>query len=132
MRASQDTSVAELFATLATETTTLVRKEFELARAEITHNVSKAVGGIVMLVAGAVVALLGLQALIACAILVGMRWVDPWLSALAVGGALLAVALVLVLIARARLHAGMLTPRRTLATLRQDGAWAREQLHERL
>lgn len=128
----REPTVATLFAELATETTTLVRKEFELARAEISHNVSKAVGGIVLLVVGGLTALLALQALIACVILVLMRWFDPWLAALIVGGALVAVALVLVLVGRARLDPNALKPRRTLATLRQDGAWAREQLNERL
>ncbi len=125
-------SVAELFAELATETTTLVRKEFELARAEIVHNLSKVVGGVVLLIAGGLVALLGIQALLACVILVLLRWFEPWLSALIVGGTVLALGILLVAIGRARLDMRALTPRRTLATLRQDGAWAREQMNERL
>lgn len=132
MRAPDEPSVASLFAELATETTTLVRKEFQLARAEITHNLSKAVGGIVLLVAGGITALLAVQALIACAILALTRWFEPWLAALIVGGALLLIGLALALIGRSRLDPSALTPRRTLATLRQDGAWAREQLNERL
>jgi uncharacterized membrane protein YqjE len=132
MRPPAETSVAELFAELATETTTLVRKEFELARAEITHNLSKAAGGIVLLVVGGVAALLGIQALIACAILVLLRWFEPWQSALIVGGAVLAIGLLLFAIGRARLDMRNFTLRRTMATLRQDGTWAQEQLHERL
>jgi uncharacterized membrane protein YqjE len=132
MGAGPERSVAELFAELATETTTLVRKEFELARAELSHNVSKATSGVVLLVVGALVAMLGLQALIACAILVLTRWVDPWQSALIVGAAALVIAGILVAIGRARLDLRTLTPRRTLATLRRDGAWAKEQLNERI
>jgi hypothetical protein len=132
MRTQEEPSVATLFGELATETTTLVRKEFQLARAEITHNLSKAVGGIVLLVAGGVTALLAVQALIACVILVLMRWFEPWLSALIVGGVLLLIGIVLALVGKSRLDPSKLTPRRTIATLRQDGAWAREQLNERL
>lgn len=132
MQAPDEPSVATLFAELATETTTLVRKEFQLARAEITHNLSKALGGIVLLVAGGVAALLAVQVLIACVVLVLTRWFEPWLSALIVGGALLLIGLVLALVGRSRLKPSTLTPRRTLATLRRDGAWAREQLNERL
>ena len=125
-------SVAELFSELATETTTLVRKEFELARAELSHNVSKATTGVVLLVAGGLAALLGVQALIACAILVLMRWVEPWQSALIVGAVVLVIGSILVLVGKSRLQLSTLTPRRTIATLRQDGLWAKEQLHERI
>lgn len=131
-RAPADASVAELFAALATETTTLVRKEFELARAEISHNVSKAAGGIVLLIAGSIAALLGIQALIACAILVLLRWFEPWLAALIVGGGVLAIGILLFAIGRARLGPSTFTLRRTMASLRDDGTWAREQLNERL
>lgn len=125
-------SIAELLAELAGDTTTLIRKEIELARAELTHNVARMAGGAVTLGVGGVIALLGAQALVACAILVGTRWLDAWLSALAVGGALLLIGIILMLVGRRRLDPRSLTPRRTLSTLRQDRAWAKEQLHERL
>jgi hypothetical protein len=86
----------------------------------------------VLLVVGAITALLGVQALLACAILVLMRWVDAWQAALIVGAIALALGGVLVLVGRARLDLRALTPRRALAALRQDGSWAREQLNERL
>ncbi len=125
-------SVAELFADLANETTFLIRKELELARAEVVRTVSRVTGGAVLLAVGAVVAAMALQALVACLILVGSRWLEPWLAALVVGGALLVIGAILVVIGRQRLALKGLAPRRTIETLRQDGRWAREQLHERL
>jgi hypothetical protein len=131
-RLGEERSLAELFAELASETTTLIRKEFELARAEVVRNASRLTAGAVMLVAGGLVALLGIQALIACAILVLCRWFEPWLAALIIGGGILAIGAILMLVGRQRLALRSLTPRRTIETLRQDRDWAREQLHERL
>ncbi len=125
-------SVAELFAELAGETTTLIRKEFELARAEVVRNTARLTGGAILLVAGGVAALLGVQALVACAILALCRWVEPWLAALIVGGGVLVVGAILMAVGRQRLAHISLTPRRTIETLRQDRAWAKEQLNERL
>ena len=127
-----DRSVAELFSELAGETTTLIRKEFELARAEVVRNTSRLTGSLVMLVVGGLVALLGIQALVACAILALCRWFEPWLAALVIGGGILAIGAILMAIGCYRLTHGSLTPRRTIETLRQDRDWAKEQLHERL
>ncbi len=82
--------------------------------------------------AGGVAALLGVQALVACAILALCRWVEPWLAALIVGGGVLVVGAILMAVGRQRLAHISLTPRRTIETLRQDRAWAKEQLNERL
>jgi uncharacterized membrane protein YqjE len=131
-RLAEDRSIGALFAELADETTSLVRKEIELARAELVQNASRIAGGAITLVVGGLVALLGVQALIACAILALALWVAPWLAALIVGAVILAIGAVMVLVGRRRLDLRSLTPRRTLLTLRRDREWAREQLHERL
>jgi hypothetical protein len=131
-RLAEDRSIGALFAELADETTSLVRKEIELARAELMQNASRIAGGAITLVVGGLVALLGVQALIACAILALALWVAPWLAALIVGAVILAIGGVMALVGRRRLDLRSLTPRRTLLTLRRDREWAREQLHERL
>jgi uncharacterized membrane protein YqjE len=128
----EDRSVAALFAELAGETTTLIRKEFELARAEVARNTARLGGGAVMLIGGVLAALLGIAALVACAILVLSRWLEPWLAALIVGAVTGTLGVVLVTAGWQRLKLRSLAPRRTLETLRQDRDWAREQLHERL
>lgn len=121
-------SVGELFAELAHETTTLVRKELELARAELSQGAARMARGMVSVAVGALLALLGLQALLACAILVLTRWVDAWLAALIVGVVVLAIGAVLMLVGRRRLDVTALTPRRTIATLKDDRGWVKEQV----
>ena len=51
-----------------------------------------------------------------------------WAAALAVGGALLLAGLGLVLKGRHDMAARGLLPQRTLKTLREDAAWAKEQM----
>jgi ABC-type multidrug transport system fused ATPase/permease subunit len=127
-----DRTVGALFAELAGETTTLVRQELELARAEVVRGAATMASGAITVGVGGIVALMGIQVLLACAVLVGMLWLEPWQSALAVGGVVLLIGIVLMLVGRRRLDLRRLTPRRTIETLKQDSAWAKEQLNERL
>lgn len=128
----EDRSVAALIGELASETTILVRKEFELARAELAHNAAGITGGAITLAIGIALVLLAAEALIACAILVLMRWLEPWLAALSVGSGVMVLGAILVAIGRHRFDLRRLTPHRTIATLKRDRDWAKEQLNGRL
>jgi hypothetical protein len=130
--AKEGRSVAGLIGDLAAETSTLVRKEFELARTELAHNAAGITNGAITLAIGLAMIAIAVQALVACAILVGMQWVEPWLAALIVGGAVLLLGIVLTAIGRHRFDLRRLTPRRTIAALKRDRDWAKEQLNGRL
>ena len=52
----------------------------------------------------------------------------PWLAALIVGVGVLLVAGVLLYLGKRWLDAQKLVPRRTLNTLREDGAWIKERV----
>jgi uncharacterized membrane protein YqjE len=87
-----DASVGELVERLSAQVTALVRDEMALATAEMKRKGAQAGVGVGIGGAGAVVALLGLGALTAAAVL-GLATVLPgWLAALIVGVALLALA----------------------------------------
>ena len=87
-----DESVAELVKRAASQTAELVRKEFQLGQVELKDKGRRAGKGVGLLGAAAVVALYGGGALVAAAVLGLATAVEPWLSALIIGIALLVVA----------------------------------------
>jgi xanthine/uracil permease len=122
-------SLGDLFSDLSRETTTLVRKEVQLAKAELTQSATEAARGIGMLVAGGAVAYAGLLFLLLAIVfgLIEAGW-DAWLSALVVGLVVVAIGAVLVLRARESLKPANLAPQKTVETLKEDAAWAKEQI----
>ena len=122
-------SLGDLFSDLSRETTTLVRQEVQLAKAELTQSATEAARGIGMLVAGGAVAYAGLLFLLLAIVfgLIEAGW-DAWLSALVVGLVVVALGAILVLRARESLKPANLAPRRTVETLKEDQEWAKEQI----
>jgi hypothetical protein len=122
-------SLGDLFSDLSRETTTLVRQEVQLAKAELTQSATEAARGIGMLVAGGAVAYAGLLFLLLAIVfgLIEAGW-DAWLSALIVGLVVVAIGAVLVLRARESLKPANLAPQKTVETLKEDAAWAKEQI----
>jgi len=122
-------SLGDLFSDLSRETTTLVRQEVQLAKAELTQSATEAARGIGMLVAGGAVAYAGLLFLLLAIVfgLIEAGW-DAWLSALVVGLVVVAIGAVLVLRARESLKPANLAPQKTVETLKEDAAWAKEQI----
>lgn len=124
-----DRSLGELFAELAQETSTLVRQEVELARAELGQKAGQIGRDIASLVVGGAVAYTGLLAIVAAVIVAlaeaGLPW---WLSALLVGVVIAGVGVAMVMRARTSLQQADLAPRRTVETLKEDREWAKEQV----
>ena len=122
-------SLGDLFSDLSRETTTLVRQEVQLAKAELTQSATEAARGIGMLVAGGAVAYAGLLFVLLAIVfgLIESGW-DAWLSALVVGVVVVAIGAILVLRARESLKPANLAPQKTVETLKEDAAWAKEQI----
>jgi hypothetical protein len=120
--------VAALLSDLAGETSTLVRQEIALFKAELNESLARIGVGAGALAAGGVIAFSGWLALVAAAIL-GLSYVlAPWLAALIIGVAVVALGAGLALFGKSRLKADGLVPRRTLNSLREDEAWIRDQV----
>jgi xanthine/uracil permease len=122
-------SLGELFTELARETSTLVRQEMQLAKAELTQSASEAGKGIASLVAGGAVAYAGFLFLL-LAVVLGL-WdagLEAWQSALIVGLVVVVIGALLVQRARESLKPANLAPRRTVETLKEDQEWAKEQI----
>jgi uncharacterized membrane protein YqjE len=95
-----DRSVADLVQRLSEQTATLVRDEMRLAQAELQEKGKRAGIGAGMFGGAGLVALYGVGALTAAAILLIGTAVEPWIAAVIVGVALLAVGGVLALAGR--------------------------------
>lgn len=121
-------SISQLFSELMRQLSTLVRQEAALARAEISEDVAKAVKGAASMGAGAIVAFVGLLALVEAAILGLAQVVWPWLAALIIGFAISGIGLILLLTGRSRMQMEKLVPHRTVESLQEDKRMAREHL----
>src|SRR3954451_4633123 len=118
--------VAELLKQLANETTTLVRQELDLAKAEMREKAGRAGAGAGMWGAAGVIALIALGSLTAFLILALDGVMPNWLAALIVGLAYAAIAGVLYLRGKQRVEeAGSPVPEQTVETLKQDVQWAK-------
>lgn len=125
---SADRSLGELFAELARETSTLVRQEVALARAELSQKAGQVGRDLGFLAIGGAIAYAGLLAIIAAIIIalatLGLPW---WLSALLVGLVVAGIGYFLVQKGLSALKRESLAPRQTLDTLKEDVEWIKEQ-----
>jgi len=124
----QQRPLGELFADLVHQTGTLVRKEVELAKTEMTAKASSAAKDVAMVAVGGGVALLGAISLLAAVILGFGTLIPMWLSALLVGGVLAGVGAALALGGMKKLQHIDPVPRMTVETLQEDKRWLKEQV----
>jgi uncharacterized membrane protein YqjE len=118
--------IGELIKQLAEETSTLVRQELELARAEMTQKGKKAGFGLGMFGGAGVAALLALGALTACLIAALDTGMALWLAALIVAVVYAAIAGVLALVGKERLdEASPPIPEQTQRSVKEDVEWAK-------
>lgn len=122
-------SLGELFTELAQETSTLVRQELRLAGEEVSLRTTQAGKDIGVGVAGGVILFVSFQVLVATAVIAladaGLDW---WLAALIVATVLALVGAALVRRAVAAIKRAEILPRRTMAHLKEDQAWVKEQI----
>lgn len=128
MTIKPDKSIAELIGELTRETSVLFRQEIALAKMEVSEKLSRAGSGVTELAIGGVFTFLALQALLAAAIIALASSIGWWQAALVLGVAVLLIGAAFLIRGLANLRARSLTPARTLASLRENRAWAREQI----
>ena len=124
----EDRPLPELMKTLADQTTTLVRQEIDLAKAEFSEKGKKAGQGAGMFGGAGVIGFLALAALTAGAILALATAVPDWLAAVIVGVVYAAVAGILALQGKNKVQeAGPPVPEQTVETVKEDVEWAKTQ-----
>ena len=121
-----DRPIGELLQQLASETTTLVRQELDLAKAEMREKAGKAGPGFGMWGAAGATGLLALGSLTAFLILALDGAMPNWLAALVVGLVWAAITGVLYLRGKRRVEeAGSPVPEKTIETVKEDVQWAK-------
>jgi hypothetical protein len=113
--------IPEIFTDLVGQVTSLVRKEGQLARAEISEKATRALTGMAMIVLGAVLLIPALVILLQAAIM-GLidNGTDPTVAALLVGGGALLIGMVLGLIGWSWVKPASLIPDKTVDQLKRD------------
>jgi uncharacterized membrane protein YqjE len=120
--------IGDLVKQLAGQTSTLVRQEIDLAKAELSEKGRVAGQGAGLFGGAAVVGLMAAGGLTALLILALDKAMDAWLAALIVTVVLGAVAAVLALQGRNRIRAAAPpVPQQTVETVKEDVEWAKTQ-----
>jgi hypothetical protein len=120
--------IGEIARNLTSDLSLLLRQEIELAKAEMAQKGRAAMPGLGMFGGAGVVALGAAGALTACLVLVFSLFLPDWAAALIVGGALAAVAFVLIRQGKERIaDAGKPIPEQTIETVKEDVEWAKTQ-----
>jgi uncharacterized membrane protein YqjE len=123
-----DRSLGELFSELSRQTSTLIRQEVALAKAEMKQKGTEVGKDVGMMAAGGALAYAGLLALIATVIIILAEFIPWWLSALIVSLIVLAVGGMLVQRGMSALKQTSMAPEQTIETLKEDKEWAKKQL----
>ncbi len=113
-------SISELLSELARDTTTLLRQEILLAKVEFGQKASQVGRQVGLLAVGGSVLYAGLLAVVAALILLLGSYIAPWLAALLVGVAVMAIGYGLVKHQLDALKRVDPKPTATIETLRQD------------
>lgn len=128
-RSTEEPSVGELMTRLSEQTSRLVRDELALAQIELRDTAKKAGKGAGLLSAAGVLALFGLGAAIATAIIALALVLPWWASALIVTGVLFLAAGIAALVGRREVQQVSPTPERTVENVKQDIDEVREARH---
>jgi uncharacterized membrane protein YqjE len=114
-------ATGELVHDLSQQVSTLIRQELELAKVELTDKGKQAGIGAGMFGGAGLVAVFGIGALVAAAVLALATAVDAWLSALIVAVVLFAIAGVAALLGKSRVQRAVPpAPQQTIDTTKQD------------
>ena len=124
----QERSLGELFGDLAHQTSTLVRDEIQLARTEMTTKAVQAGRRVGLIGAGAVLAHVGVFAILAGIILALGEVMPFWLAALLVGVLVAGAGGALVQVGMTALKRMKLTPEETVQTLQENKLWLQDQM----
>ncbi len=107
----------------------LMRAEVQLAKTELREDASAAGKALALIAAGAFIGLVGFIFLIQAIVWILDEFVNDWIAAGIVALALLAIAAILALSGRSKLSQANLKPEQTIETLKEDQAWAKQQIN---
>jgi hypothetical protein len=125
MEPVESLSTRELIGEIVGKGTLLLKKEAELAKAEITADLRSHLAMIKGLAVAGVCALMGVNALLVALVFGLTAWMPGWVAGLIVAGVMLALAAVIGYVGWTRRVMPLTVTRKTL---KEDVRWAKEQL----
>jgi hypothetical protein len=120
-------SLGDLFAQLSRETSTLVRQEVDLAKAEMAQKAREVGKDAGYMAAGGVIAHGGFLVLLATFVLILGIWLPMWAAALIVAVVVLVVGGLLAWQGKNRLAQTDIAPTQSINSIKEDVRWAKEQ-----
>ena len=125
---ARDPSTRDLVQDLSRQTSTLIRQEMRLAQAELSEKGRHAGKGAGMFGGAGLIALYGVGALVAAAIIGLATVIEPWIAATAIGVALLLIAGILALTGKKELdEMGPPKPEQTIESVQRDVETVKER-----
>lgn len=125
-------SIPEILTDVVNQFSTLLSKEGQLARAELAENIAKAAAGLGLAVIGAVLLIPALTILLAAAVIaLNQSGLAAPLAAVAIGGAVFIIGVILLFLGIGRLKAKRMLPSRTLHQLQRDASTAKDQMRQK-
>jgi hypothetical protein len=127
-------SLGSLLVELTRELNDLFRTEVELTRTEVSSKIEQAATGIMTLIVGGLIAVAGLMALVAAAVIaINEFFLHEWaLSALVVGTGVTVVGVIAMVIGKNRVEKHKLVPARTARNVREDVRFLKEEYQRRV
>jgi putative superfamily III holin-X len=125
-------SITEIFTDVVNQFTTLLRKEGQLARTEMSEKISQVAVGLGLIVGGSVLLTPALVILLQAgvsALITNDIVREPW-APLFVGGIVFLIGIILLLVAMSRLKAEALMPNKTIHQIQSDVSVAKRQVRE--
>jgi xanthine/uracil permease len=121
--------IGDLLGDLGRQVSTLVRKEIDLARVEVTSSVSRMGRGAATAGAGGALGYAGLLVLLGAAVF-GLidAGLDAWLAALIVGAVALIIGAVITSIGVKQVQATNIAPTQTAETVRENVEFVKETM----
>ena len=121
--------IGDLLGDLGRQVSTLVRKEIDLARVEVTSSAGRMSRGAATAGVGGALVYAGLLALLLAAIF-GLieAGFDAWLAALIVGGIVLAIGAVITSMGVKQVQSTDLAPKQTAETVKENVEFVRESM----
>ena len=121
--------VGDLLGDLGRQVSTLVRKEIDLARVELTSNIRRFTRGAAMVAAGGVVLYAGLLVLLAAIVFALIAaGLDGWLAALIVAVVTLAIGGGLLWMGVKQIQNTEMAPKQTAETVQENVEFVKEQM----
>jgi hypothetical protein len=126
---SSQRSILDITSDLLAQFPILVRKEGQLARAELSEKISQVGMGLALIGVGAVLLIPALVVLLIAAVnALQEAGFEPAIAALIVGGSALLIGVILLFIGINRMKVEKLVPSRTIHQLQEDALVAKQQV----